>query len=112
MTTGNPDETYKILESVEKELRKFNDNYEQFFIDGYNPYNNIFFTSIITRLNTVDELVKDDDNLIIVKSGEWFYKINTIRYQEKAFKKSIKFDYKMYSMPDNVYICFIGTIFV
>ena len=30
--------------------RKFNENYEQFMIDGYNPYNNIFFTSIITRL--------------------------------------------------------------
>ena len=93
-------------------LRKFNENYEQFIIDGYNPYNNIFFTSIITRLNTVDELVKDDDKLIIVKSGEWFYKINTIRYQEKTVKKSIKFDYKIYNIPDNVYISFIGTIFV
>ena len=92
--------------------RKFNENYEQFMIDGYNPYNNIFFTSIITRLNNVDELAKDDDNLIIVKSGEWFYKINTIRYQEKTFKKSIKFDYKIYNMPENVYVCFIGTIFV
>tara|TARA_B000000475_G_C16001169_1_gene448989 strand:+ start:511 stop:816 length:306 start_codon:yes stop_codon:yes gene_type:complete len=95
-----------------KAMRKYNDNYEQFIVEGYNPHNNIFFTSIITRLNNVDELVKDDDNLIIVKSGEWFYKINTIRYQEKTFKKSIKFDYKIYNMPENVYVCFIGTIFV
>tara|TARA_B110000495_G_C22832484_1_gene485674 strand:- start:445 stop:750 length:306 start_codon:yes stop_codon:yes gene_type:complete len=95
-----------------KAMRNFNANYEQFMIDGYNPYNNIFFTSIITRLNKDDELVKDDNNLFIVKSGELFYKINTIRYQEKTFKKSIKFDYKIYNIPDNVFVSFIGTIFV
>ena len=27
-------------------MRKFNDNYEQFFIDGYNPYNNIFLQAL------------------------------------------------------------------
>ena len=92
--------------------RKFNNYFEEIKIEGFNENNNLYFTSIITRLNSLDELVKDDDHLIIVKSGEWFYKINTIRYQEKTVKKSIKFNYKIYNMPDNVYISFIGTIFV
>ena len=94
--------------------RKFNEYYEEFIIEGLNTNNNLYFTSIITRLNSLDELVKDDDHLIIVKSGEWFYKIYTTRYknQYNTVKSVINFDYKTYSMPYNVYICFIGSIFV
>ena len=94
-----------------KAMRKFNDRYEQFIIEGYNPYNNIYFTSIITRLNKVEDLVKNDKNYIIVKSGDWFYKINTIRYKETKYNTLINFDYKLYNMSQNVYIAFLGTIF-
>lgn len=94
--------------------RKFNNYFEEIKIEGFNENNNLYFTSIITRLNSLDELVKDDDHLIIVKSGEWFYKINTIRYKNKCniTKSVIKFDFKKYNISPHVYICFIGTIIV
>jgi hypothetical protein len=95
--------------------RKFNQYLEEFIIHGYNKNYNLKFYTIITRLNILDDLVKNDkDNEIIVKSGNWYYKISTVFSPQKfnIINKKIKFNYNYYKLPKKVYICFIGTLIV
>lgn len=92
--------------------RKYNEFFEKIFINGYTPILKTNFSTVITRLNQVVDLVDDsNESSIVVQSGNWFYKIETtlcVRQFETSYP--IEFDYTKYNLSPQVYIAFIGSI--
>ena len=90
--------------------RKYNEFEEQIVIDGYTPILKTHFSTLITRLNQVADLVDDSNEAcIVVQSGNWFYKIETTFYSMLP-GVCIDFDYTKYNLSPQVYIAFIGSI--
>ena len=92
--------------------RKYNEFEEQIIINGYTPILKTHFSTLITRLNQVADLVDDyNEGCIVVQSGNWFYKIETtLCVNLPNDQQSIKFDYTKYNLSPQVYIAFIGSI--
>ena len=58
--------------------RRYNENFEEITIQGFSHAVKMDFTSIITRMNRLSELLEDNnEGHIVVQSGNWFYKIET-----------------------------------
>ena len=90
--------------------RKYNEFEEQIVINGYTPILKTHFSTLITRLNQVADLVDDhNEGCIVVQSGNWFYKIATTFYSMLP-GVCIDFDYTKYNLSPQVYIAFIGSI--
>ena len=92
--------------------RKYNEFEEQIVINGYTPILKTHFSTLITRLNQVADLVDDhNEGCIVVQSGNWFYKIETtlcVNIEEN--NQPIKFNYTKYNLSPQVYMSFIGSI--
>uniref|UniRef100_A0A6C0JBG1 Uncharacterized protein n=1 Tax=viral metagenome TaxID=1070528 RepID=A0A6C0JBG1_9ZZZZ len=91
--------------------RIFNKYFEEFIIKGFSPIVNKDFISLISRINPKTELVEDMESLI-VKGGEWFYKIQTTFYIQNSnyIRKPIIFDYIRLKLHPHIYIAFIGSV--
>ena len=91
--------------------RKYNELEEQIIIKGYSPIIDMDFHTLITRLNQVADLVdNNNEDCIVVQSGNWFYKIETTFYNMLPVGVCIDFDYTKYNLSPQVYIAFIGSI--
>ena len=93
--------------------RKYNNYFEEITIQGFSHPVKMDFTSIITRMNRLSELLEDtNEGHIVVQSGDWFYKIETTFYANNYFldRKKINFDYTCYNLSPQLYITFIGSV--
>ena len=93
--------------------RRYNENFEEITIQGFSHAVKMDFTSIITRMNKLTELVEDiNENYIVVQSGDWFYKIETTFYIKNynSHRAKINFDYTRYNLTPQLYTTFIGSV--
>ena len=93
--------------------RRYNENFEEITIQGFSHAVKMDFTSIITRMNRLSELLEDtNEGHIVVQSGDWFYKIETTFYIKNynSHRAKINFDYTRYNLTPQLYTTFIGSV--